>query len=112
MGEKAGHDEMVWVNFARLPREVKIVAFVVACYRGGHLFNVPNGMYHLLEDAAEKVVFQAALENSGEEVDLLGLLIRSDEGWSYRQIHSPAGDGQHFIDILEPTIGNCVREII
>mmetsp|Transcript_103137 Transcript_103137/g.267052 ORF Transcript_103137/g.267052 Transcript_103137/m.267052 type:complete len:383 (-) Transcript_103137:102-1250(-) len=110
-GEKAGYDEVVWVNFSRMPADVRLIAFVVACYKGGHLCDVPNGKYHLLETPTSEV-FQATLENSVEEVDLLGMLIREDEGWSFRQIDVPAGDGQHFIDILEPTIGNCVREVI
>merc|ERR1712048_1234647 len=29
-----------------------------------------------------------------------------------RLIDSPAQDGKHFIDILEPTIGNYVRQVI
>lgn len=111
-GEKTGHDEVVWINFGRLPPEVKLIAFVVACYRGGHLCDVPNGRCYILENTPDAEVFQGALESSDEEVDLVGVLVRGDEGWYYRQVDVPAGDGQHFIDILEPTIGDCVREII
>eukprot|EP00928_Gymnodinium_smaydae_P061325 TRINITY_DN45427_c0_g1_i1.p1 TRINITY_DN45427_c0_g1~~TRINITY_DN45427_c0_g1_i1.p1 ORF type:complete len:383 (-),score=57.00 TRINITY_DN45427_c0_g1_i1:28-1176(-) len=111
-GEKSGFDETIWINFAKLPPDVKIIAYVVACYKGGHLCNIPNGKYHLLENSADKETFRTPLESSNEEVDLIGMLLRESEGWCFRPIHSPAADGQHFIDILEPTIGNCVREIL
>merc|ERR1719436_1182049 len=53
------------------------------------------------------------MEQSEEEVDVIALLLRTDAGeWVFRQVHTSAGDGQHFVDILEPTIGDLVRSII
>lgn len=112
-GEKRGFDECIWVNFGRMPAEIKLVVFVVACHAGGHLRDVPNGRFHLLEDSNDNEVAQFRLEESEEEVDLVGVLLRDEAGgWLFRVVHKNAGDGQHFIDILEPTIGNVVREII
>jgi len=112
-GEKGGLDEAVWVTFKKLPEDVKIIVYVIACYSGGHIKDVNSGKMHMLEDRYDNDIMQWALEDSNEEVDVMGLLYRDDEGtWWWRQIEEPAGDGQHFIDILEPTIGNCVRSII
>merc|ERR1712039_1051481 len=38
--------------------------------------------------------------------------VRSGSSWAFQVLHVPAQDGQHFIDILEPTIGNYVRSVI
>mmetsp|Transcript_30488 Transcript_30488/g.94877 ORF Transcript_30488/g.94877 Transcript_30488/m.94877 type:complete len:420 (+) Transcript_30488:54-1313(+) len=112
-GEKSGLDEATWVNFAKLPQNVQIIVFIVACYTGGHLCDVRNGMMHLLEDSYTNDVMQLRLEESDEEVDILGVLLRGEDGgWLYRPVEEPAGDGQHFIDILEPAVGNIVRSII
>jgi len=112
-GEKAGLDEAIWVNFQRLPADTKVIVIVVACYKGGHLRDLQNGKLHMLENDPDNDVAQWSCERSEEEVDVLGLLHKHEDGsWWYRQIDLPAADGQHFIDILEPTIGTCVRSII
>merc|ERR1719359_1467046 len=40
-------------------------------------------------------------------------MIRSDRGdWNLRVVEEPAQDGRHFVDILEPCIGNLIRKVI
>lgn len=111
-GAKCGFDEAVWVNLRQLPESVSLIAFVVACHSGGHLREARNGMFHLLEDSAGRETGKFMLEQSDEEVDLVAALIRGSGGWAFRLVDLPAQDGQHFIDILEPTIGNFVRSVI
>lgn len=113
-GAKAGHDESIWVHFSRLPASVKMIAFVVSCYSGGHLKDCKNGKFHIIEGTPNKEIGQFKLEDSNEEVDLVAGLIRNNtgSGWTLRIVHEPAQDGQHFVDILEPTIGNFVRQVI
>jgi len=111
-GEKTGLDETVWANMQRLPGNVVLIAYVVACYSGGHLRDAMNGRFHLLEDKNANEIGKFALEVSDKEVDLVGALIRGPHGWVFRVIDMPAQDGQHFMDILEPTIGNLVRSVI
>jgi len=46
-------------------------------------------------------------------VDLVGALVHSNgDEWFFRLIDVPAQGGQHFVDILEPTIGNFIRKVI
>jgi len=111
-GDKANFDEVVWVNLASLQATVQLVVFVVACYSGGHLKDAKNGHFHVLEDRPDNETGKFRLEKSDEEVDLVGGLMRSGRGWVLRLVDVPAQDGQHFIDILEPTIGNFVRQVI
>eukprot|EP00929_Paragymnodinium_shiwhaense_P121336 TRINITY_DN9352_c0_g1_i1.p1 TRINITY_DN9352_c0_g1~~TRINITY_DN9352_c0_g1_i1.p1 ORF type:complete len:418 (-),score=79.72 TRINITY_DN9352_c0_g1_i1:50-1303(-) len=111
-GHKEGFDEVVWINFAKLPENVGLIVFVVACYSGGHLRDAQNGKFVIMEDTASNDKGQFRLEQSGEEVDLVAALVKTAGTWSFRLIEEPAQDGQHFIDILEPTIGNFVRKVI
>jgi len=112
-GEKCGLDEVIWVTFPKLPPDVKIIIFVVAAYNNGHLKDVSNGMFHVLESRMSNEVAKFRLENSEEEVDAVALFLKGDDGlWSLNVINEPAQDGQHFIDILEPTLGDIIRSII
>jgi tellurium resistance protein TerZ len=111
-GDKDGIDEAVWADFGRLPAEVGLIVYIVACHSGGHLKDVRNGRFHVFEDSMRNQVAEFGLENSEEEVDLIAAAKRTPNGWSVSLIQEPAQDGQHFIDILEPTIGNYVRKVI
>eukprot|EP00746_Dinoflagellata_sp_MGD_P155413 gnl/MRDRNA2_/MRDRNA2_85357_c0_seq2.p1 gnl/MRDRNA2_/MRDRNA2_85357_c0~~gnl/MRDRNA2_/MRDRNA2_85357_c0_seq2.p1 ORF type:complete len:439 (+),score=84.62 gnl/MRDRNA2_/MRDRNA2_85357_c0_seq2:121-1437(+) len=112
-GEKSGLDEVIWVNMNNLPANVRMIIFVVAAYAGGHLKDAQNGRIHILEEKADKEVARYAMEKSEEEVDIVGMMLREpDNSWGYRVLEMPAEDGRHFIDILEPTIGNLIRSII
>jgi len=111
-GERVGYDEMVWVQFGRLPPEVGLITIVLAAHGGCHMKDAKNGMFTILVDRHDNQVANFALENSDEEVDLVGALLRVGNGWVFRVIEEPAQDGRHFIDILEPVIGNFVRSVI
>jgi len=112
-GEKDGFDEMIWVGLSKLPADVKMLVFVVAAHSGGHLRDVRNGMIHVLEERKDTEVARIAMERSEEEVDVVATLIRAASGaWAFNAVDEPAQDGQHFMDVLEPTIGNLIRAVI
>jgi len=111
-GEKSGYDEVVWVNLDKINGQVGLVVFVVAAHSGGHLKDAQNGMFSIFQDSLESKAGTFPLENSIEEVDLVGAVVQVGNGWFFRAIEVPARDGQHFIDILEPVIGNYVRSVI
>jgi len=111
-GEKTGMDEAVWANLRALQAKSRLVLFVIAAHRG-HLCDAVNGKFHVFQDSIANEVAQFPVENSNEEVDLVGALMCSGgDEWFFRLIDSPAQDGQQFIDILEPTIGNFIRQVI
>mmetsp|Transcript_49377 Transcript_49377/g.86985 ORF Transcript_49377/g.86985 Transcript_49377/m.86985 type:complete len:424 (+) Transcript_49377:65-1336(+) len=112
-GEKAGHDEVIWVGLNKLPDHVRMIIFVIAAHSGGHLRDVRNGLIHVLEERQGNEVARFTMENSEEEVDMVAAFVRSDRGsWYCQVIDEPAQDGQHFMDILEPSIGNFIRKHI
>eukprot|EP00441_Pelagodinium_beii_P019766 CAMPEP_0197655024 /NCGR_PEP_ID=MMETSP1338-20131121/39202_1 /TAXON_ID=43686 ORGANISM="Pelagodinium beii, Strain RCC1491" /NCGR_SAMPLE_ID=MMETSP1338 /ASSEMBLY_ACC=CAM_ASM_000754 /LENGTH=377 /DNA_ID=CAMNT_0043230587 /DNA_START=8 /DNA_END=1141 /DNA_ORIENTATION=- len=111
-GEQEGLDEVIWVSPGRLPEQVKMIIFVVAAYSGGHLKDARNGMLHVLEQKKELEMARFPLEQSSFNVDAVATMVRGSEGWSLRIIDEPAVDGNHFMDILEPTLGNLVRQVI
>jgi len=111
-GEKSGQDEVVWVNLDKISGQVGLVVFVVAAHSGGHLRDARNGVFSIFQDSLGNKSGSFPLENSIEEVDLVGALLQVGNGWSFKTIEVPARDGKHFIDILEPVIGDFVRSVI
>merc|ERR1712183_751889 len=85
-GEKSGFDEIVWADLQRLPSNVGLIVFVAACYSGGHLRDAKNGKFSVLENNTSGVVGAFNLEDSGEEVDAIALLLRQGSGWVFRLI--------------------------
>jgi len=111
-GEKEGYDEIIWVTLPKLHESVQLIVFVIAAYKGGHLKDAKSGKFHVLENSKDKEVARFDLEKSEEEVDAVAVLVRSGGSWHLRMLEEPAQDGKHFVDILEPTIGNIVRREI
>jgi len=111
-GEREGYDEVIWVHFAKLPATTQLLVFVVACYRGGGVRDAQNGKYHLLEDRVGNEVWQCGLGGFAGKAVIIGSLLRQPRGWLYRAAGEVARDGQHFVDILEPSIGDHVRRLI
>lgn len=111
-GAKDGLDEVIWADFQRLPPSVHLLCFVVAAHSGGHLRDAQNGAIHVLFGSQDNVVGRFELERSEEEVDFVAAMLRTGAGWVFRLVECDAQDGQHFIDILEPTLGDYVRRVI
>lgn len=113
VGERQGLAEVIWVMMNKLPMRVKLILFVVAAYSGGHLRNAKNGFIHVLEDRKDNEVRRVPMEQSDFNVDAVAMMVKSDDGsWKLGIIEEPAQEGQHFIDILEPTLGNIIRSQI
>jgi len=92
---------------------VKLILFVVAAFNRGHLRDVQNGLIHVVEDTKDNEVASYRMEQSPKEVDAVLMMVKSDAGdWNLRVIDEPARDGRHFMDILEPTLGNLIRSVI
>eukprot|EP00927_Polykrikos_kofoidii_P024289 TRINITY_DN2210_c0_g1_i1.p1 TRINITY_DN2210_c0_g1~~TRINITY_DN2210_c0_g1_i1.p1 ORF type:complete len:432 (+),score=83.81 TRINITY_DN2210_c0_g1_i1:35-1297(+) len=111
-GAKTGLDEMIWVHFQRMPENVQLIIFVVAAHTG-HLKDAHNGRIHILERDQRNEVASFTMERSEEEVDVVAVMeLHEKDTWKLIVIEEEAKDGQHFVDILEPTIGNIVRKLI
>ncbi|CAJ1348461.1 unnamed protein product [Effrenium voratum] len=112
-GQKEGLDETIWVMMKRVPEQVKLVIFVVAAHNRGHLRDVANGVIHVLEDAQQNEVASYRMEQSAKDVDAVMMMVRSEQNdWNLRVLDEPAQDGKHFMDILEPALGNLIRSAI
>merc|ERR1719401_2028756 len=63
-GKPKGIQELVWVNLRKVPKEVKLLIFVVAAYAGGQLKDVSNGQLHVLEEHESKEIALFEMERS------------------------------------------------
>eukprot|EP00747_Dinoflagellata_sp_TGD_P214024 gnl/TRDRNA2_/TRDRNA2_86924_c0_seq1.p1 gnl/TRDRNA2_/TRDRNA2_86924_c0~~gnl/TRDRNA2_/TRDRNA2_86924_c0_seq1.p1 ORF type:complete len:617 (+),score=124.38 gnl/TRDRNA2_/TRDRNA2_86924_c0_seq1:79-1929(+) len=107
------NSETIWVNLAKLPKQVKLIVFVVASHNEGHLRDVQNGLISLCEETPGNVVKKMRMEESKADVDIVAMMKRGSSGdWKLVQIDEPAEKGAHFLDILEPNIGDLIRKVI
>mmetsp|Transcript_38858 Transcript_38858/g.77079 ORF Transcript_38858/g.77079 Transcript_38858/m.77079 type:complete len:430 (+) Transcript_38858:65-1354(+) len=111
-GVKKGFDELIWVNVTKLPQEVALIVFIVACFKGGMIREARNACYHVLEDNTTKEIGKFALNRTGGKAAIVGNMLKGAAGWTFRSQDISARHGQHFIDMLEPTIGDFVRSVI
>lgn len=111
-GVKAGLDEMVWISLQRLPANIRMVIFIVAAVGRCHLRDIPNGKIVIVEDEKDNQSAVYQMEKSEEEVDAVLMLVRTGSSFQFHVLEEPARDGKHFMDILEPTIGNLIRGVI
>lgn len=100
VGKPGGINEMVWVNFNKLPQNVHLLIFVVAAYAGGSLQDVSNGCLHVMEERETDKLQSFAMERSLGCVDVVAAMFRSGPTWKMRLLDIPAQSGQHFMDIL------------
>jgi len=106
------HDQAIWVNMAKLPEQVKLVIFVIAA-SGGHLRDVCNGEIGIIEEYNGNSFAQLHVENSRGDVDAVVMFRKSNKGiWTVHEIQEFAEEGGHFLDILEPTLGDIIRNNI
>jgi len=111
-GDRSGLDEVIWAGLAKMPEKVRMLVFVVAAHSGGRLRDVRNGMIHILADSNSNEVGRIPIEHSEFNVDVVAAMIRDTGGWELQVIDEPAQEGQHFMDVLEPTMGNYIRKVI
>lgn len=108
-GKPNGIQELIWVNFQRVPPNISVLIFVIAAYSGGYLKDVANGQLHILEESQKREIAQFEMERSAASVDVVAAMFRGTDGvWKLRVIDEPAQQGQHFMDIL-PLLAETVR---
>jgi len=109
-GSKAGFDEVVTVTLSRLPNNVALLIFVVAAFKGGCLREAANGKVVVVDNHTSRPIQEYAIEPSLADVDAVAIFKRClDKSWALFEIDEPAESGAHFLDILEPTIGDIIR---
>eukprot|EP00435_Cladocopium_sp_Y103_P008610 s4662_g2.t1 len=52
------------------------------------------------------------LQKPNHQISLGGINVSDEAGWILQVIQEPAREGRHFIDILEPVLGNIIRAAI
>eukprot|EP00929_Paragymnodinium_shiwhaense_P117934 TRINITY_DN8940_c0_g1_i1.p1 TRINITY_DN8940_c0_g1~~TRINITY_DN8940_c0_g1_i1.p1 ORF type:complete len:577 (-),score=162.08 TRINITY_DN8940_c0_g1_i1:308-2038(-) len=112
-GEMEGFDEIVWMQLHKLPVEVQLIIFIVATYDGGCLMNARNTKISLLEQSSYKTVHTLNIDPKPVDVCITGLFERtSNDSWQYQVVHTGISSGSHFLDILEPNLGDIIRSKI
>mmetsp|Transcript_1161 Transcript_1161/g.2575 ORF Transcript_1161/g.2575 Transcript_1161/m.2575 type:complete len:551 (-) Transcript_1161:38-1690(-) len=112
-GQASDFDEMVWAVFAKLPSQVKMMLFVVAACGDSALRDAANATVHVVQEFHGHTVLRFPCEKSRADVDVIVMMEKDNEGkWWLYQVDEPAEHGEHFLDILEPTVGDIIRRRI
>lgn len=112
VAEDATFQEVIWVHTRKLPTEVELIIFVIACPRGGQISQARSGKFHILQDSSDHEVGAFPLEDLNGQAAVLGGMNLQGAEWKYSHTESVATEGMHFIDILEPLIGDFVRSVM
>mmetsp|Transcript_62187 Transcript_62187/g.115420 ORF Transcript_62187/g.115420 Transcript_62187/m.115420 type:complete len:533 (+) Transcript_62187:89-1687(+) len=108
-GAQEGFDEFIQVKLSKLPAQCKLIVFIVAACNGS-LKDADNGLVGV-EEGAHNTVKEVKIERSEADCDVVAYLIHRD-GWYLQVVETPALFGSHFLDILEPNIGDIIRHEI
>lgn len=112
-GEHPAVDEAIWITPAKLSKEVQMLLFVVAAPGNGYLVDAANSWFHVMEEEIGQLYKRFKLEQSKADVDLIAMMEKSaDDTWTLYKVEEVALEGEHFMDILEPTIGDLIRRRI
>eukprot|EP00929_Paragymnodinium_shiwhaense_P015641 TRINITY_DN12373_c0_g1_i1.p1 TRINITY_DN12373_c0_g1~~TRINITY_DN12373_c0_g1_i1.p1 ORF type:complete len:447 (-),score=54.28 TRINITY_DN12373_c0_g1_i1:186-1526(-) len=121
MIEAQGNDEAIWVDLTRLPETVQLVIFVVGAY-AGNMSDAVNGIIHITRDVRDNEVATFELARTKANVCVVATLERraadtrqsspAANCWKLSKAESFAKEGRHFMDILEPTVGDLIRRVI
>lgn len=112
-GAKSEYDEVIWTSLTHLPDQVKLIIFVIAAHHGGHLQDATNGRILVAEEYVGNTVLSIPLESTKADVDVVATMFCDQDGnWSFSEVDEVAEFGSHFLDIIEPTIGDIIRKVI
>jgi len=112
-GEGEGFDESIWLNFQKIKKDVKLIIFIIAAHAGGCFSQAGDVSLHIVEQWHGNTLETVRLKNGVGGVMPVATAIRGPEGdWVMMRINKAAEDGNHFMDILEPTLGDYIRKKI
>mmetsp|Transcript_67375 Transcript_67375/g.146654 ORF Transcript_67375/g.146654 Transcript_67375/m.146654 type:complete len:670 (+) Transcript_67375:368-2377(+) len=115
VGDGEGFDECIWINLTKMKKNVKLIIFCLAAYSGGAVSSAGIVNAYIVEkwQGQAKESFRVA-EHSGT-AGVIGLCImnRSNEGvWTVTRLLDEGSEGHHFMDFIEPTLGDIIRRRI
>lgn len=110
-GVASGVDESVWVKLSKVPADIHLIIFVVCAFSAGcRLKDVEGGCVLLMEGSQLNRLMTIKIESSVANADVVGVFKRTKDGiWAFKEIDEPAEFGSHFVDIIEPCIGDIIR---
>jgi len=104
---------IVWLNLARAPEQVATLVVVVAAGRGCRLSDAAGCAVRIVEEATELEVASLKVEQPKSDVGVAAVIRRCNAGqdWRLSRVEDFTKAGQHFMDILEPSIGKILRDL-
>eukprot|EP00440_Ansanella_granifera_P025096 gb/GFBE01027262.1/.p1 GENE.gb/GFBE01027262.1/~~gb/GFBE01027262.1/.p1 ORF type:complete len:548 (+),score=82.78 gb/GFBE01027262.1/:1-1644(+) len=102
--------ETIWVMFKKLPASIRMIIFVIAAYNNARLKDAQHGRIEIAAEFYGQVIQTYPMKKSTADVDANVMMVKDDAGvWRLREVNERADSGQHFMDILEPTLGDLIR---
>jgi len=110
-GDVEGFDECIWVNFQRVKKSAKLIIFCLAAYSGGSIRGAGTSTAYVVEkwQGQTKESFKIISDSAG--VMALCVMNRDVEGsWTITRLLDQGTEGHHFMDFIEPTLGDIIRK--
>lgn len=123
------YGDSVWVTLAGIPLSVRILVFFVCAHTKGQLKDAADCSVNVVDDADGKAVASFPLmpalakgqngaskeapNASAANLSAVAIIKRSSHAtWALVRVEEYAKQGRHFMDQLEPLVGNVVRGAI
>ncbi|RDI54576.1 TerD family protein [Nocardia mexicana] len=106
-GEGPGDDEVISVDFTRLPEQVTTIVLLVTCYSGQTFEGIERAYCRLLDDEAGIEITRYRLPAGPYSGLVMGVLERGASGWQFRQV-AEGITAAHPVDAV-PLLGKYLR---
>eukprot|EP00927_Polykrikos_kofoidii_P039421 TRINITY_DN33811_c0_g1_i1.p1 TRINITY_DN33811_c0_g1~~TRINITY_DN33811_c0_g1_i1.p1 ORF type:complete len:961 (-),score=176.73 TRINITY_DN33811_c0_g1_i1:246-3128(-) len=104
---------IVWAHLHRLPATVRMVVFFVTSYNKGHIKDTVAPMISIVDESGSTFLAQFPVETSSANVGAVAVFRRLPMGtWTVTRVDEFPKSGRHFMDMIEPSLGNLVRNYI
>jgi len=109
-GREVGYSDVIWLTLARLPPEVELIICFLVPLGTGNMKDISHKTIHVFEDLGLPDTCVLDVDTGASNVAAVLSLGRSGETeWSLTRLEKFPKRGRHFMDVLEPTVGDIIR---
>jgi tellurium resistance protein TerD len=106
-GVGEGDDEIIKINFKKVPGEIQKIVFAVTIYeaesRNQNFGQLKNAFVHLVNDKTQEEILRYELPDSNETTMVVAEIYRQNKGWTLKAVGSADQNGMEgLVNLYSP----------